>query len=393
MRSRMFLILIVPFLLSACREEGRLLTLTLPAPPLKGNLVGTTDERMVAVYLPPGYESAGRRYPVVYFLPAFGSQLWEYTGGVFQGFRLKDSMDRLILEGKIKPMLVVIPDGRDALGGCFYVNSPVAGRWEDFVTDDLIGYVDRNFQTIPDPSARGVSGWITGGSGAILLAMRHPECFGATYGLDPVLLEPGALEQWPEFTPAGVREVTGWLDQWATLPEEEVRQGIACQAQVWLGRDSLPDSLRALCLAYGLAFAPDPAGPPPYLAFPGRVDGPRVDLDPARLRLYEAGLGDWPAKIGRYRDNLARLRLVGIDVARDTEIAWVPRGAAYLSEVLAANGIRHLSRSNPGGHEDTLRARLEESMLPALSAALRDAPSSSRAKMPPAVVIVGGNGL
>ena len=55
------------------RLSGRIETPFLDSRVLQGNLPGDPTERMLPVYLPPGYDDSDRRYPVVYVLSGHGS--------------------------------------------------------------------------------------------------------------------------------------------------------------------------------------------------------------------------------------------------------------------------------------------------------------------------------
>jgi len=81
---------------------------------------------------------------------------------------------RLFRDG---PALVVMPDG----GRSFYCNEPWEGgiRWEDAIWQDALGYVERVFPTQRRRESRAVMGLSMGGYGALLLALRHPDLFGA----------------------------------------------------------------------------------------------------------------------------------------------------------------------------------------------------------------------
>lgn len=65
------------------------------------------SQRMVYVYTPPGYESGRQKYPVLYLLHGNGQieASWTGTG------RANVIMDNLLADGKIKPMIVVMPYG------------------------------------------------------------------------------------------------------------------------------------------------------------------------------------------------------------------------------------------------------------------------------------------
>jgi len=64
-------------------------------------------ERMVYVYTPPGYETGRDKYPVLYLLHGNGQieASWTWTG------RANVILDNLLAEGKVKPMIVVMPFG------------------------------------------------------------------------------------------------------------------------------------------------------------------------------------------------------------------------------------------------------------------------------------------
>jgi enterochelin esterase-like enzyme len=64
-------------------------------------------ERMFYVYTPPGYETGRQKYPVLYLLHGNGQieASWTWTG------RANVIMDNLLADGKIKPMIVVMPYG------------------------------------------------------------------------------------------------------------------------------------------------------------------------------------------------------------------------------------------------------------------------------------------
>jgi len=63
--------------------EGKLITDTITSPSLKGNLIGDPATRNMIIYLPPGYDTSGERYPVVYLMPGpgFTERYWPYNEG------------------------------------------------------------------------------------------------------------------------------------------------------------------------------------------------------------------------------------------------------------------------------------------------------------------------
>lgn len=149
----------------------------IPSRALAGNPLGDPSTRRALVYLPPGYDEGRRRYPVVYLLASFGK-----TGASLLQFQaweepLQARLDRLLDEGRIRPMLVVLPDAFTRLGGSQYINSEATGRYQDYLLE-LVQWADQTLRTIPTKSARAVVGKSSGGFGALRAGMDHPAVFG-----------------------------------------------------------------------------------------------------------------------------------------------------------------------------------------------------------------------
>ena len=161
-------------------QSGRFENITVYSPSLEGNLLGDSTSRGVSVYLPWQYDSIpSARFPVIYMLHGYG---WTNTSFV-NYFNLESNFNWAFNQSWSVPMIVVIPDNFNFYKGSWYTNSIVTGGWEDFVTQDLIDYIDINYRTLSDRESRGISGWSMGGYGAITLAMKNPDIYSAVYGL------------------------------------------------------------------------------------------------------------------------------------------------------------------------------------------------------------------
>ena len=92
------------------------------------------------------------------------------------------------------PLIVVMPDG----GRGFYTDSATepAGAFETFILRDLVGFVDRTFQTRAEREGRVISGLSMGGFGAIKLASKHPEMFCAAASHSGALWRPSDLDNY-----------------------------------------------------------------------------------------------------------------------------------------------------------------------------------------------------
>lgn len=177
-------------------EKSKLQNRVINSDALNGNIVGNTFTRKLQIYTPPGYKKNGTiQYPVVYLLHGFpfsektfiDRDVWdewitpylfsqEYPDFPEEGFRLW--VDNLILEGKIEPMIIVMPNsGTDPYGFSFYTNSILNGNFEDFIVHDLVNYMDKNYNTKAKASGRAVIGHSQGGYAAIKFGMLHPDIF------------------------------------------------------------------------------------------------------------------------------------------------------------------------------------------------------------------------
>jgi enterochelin esterase-like enzyme len=145
-------------------------------------------EKMVRVYLPPSYaENHELHYPVIYFLHGWGGNHTS-SSGVLPIF------DSLVRTGKINPMLMVIADNScEPFNGSHYVNSILWGNYEDFMTTDLIAWVDSSFRTIPERNGRALMGQSMGAYGSFRYGILHKDKYsalaahaGAVDFLDPV---------------------------------------------------------------------------------------------------------------------------------------------------------------------------------------------------------------
>lgn len=314
---------------------------TVPAPSLEGNLLGDPTEREVWVYLPPQYFESDDALPVVYYLPGFGETF-------VVGVDLPVDLDEAF--ATIDPMIVVVVPGQTSVGGSFYVDSPANGNWEQFVAEDVVGYVDANFRTLADAQTRGIAGFSMGGFGALNLGMRHPDVFGAVYATAPGLLDDGGVADMGLFDFDNV--IGSALD---------TVEGAAGLDGADVG-EALADSPRAFDLAYGLAFAPAPE--PPYLTYPYTRTGGVLTRDDAVWDTWSAGFGDWDRKVAEFEDNLAGLSGLGFDCASDDDYAWIPDGCVHLDAQLTAAGIDHQYTVTTGGHEGGSGPQIVGALLP-----------------------------
>src|SRR4051794_39506609 len=145
---------------------------------LKGNPPGDPHVRDVVVYLPPGYDDGDAHYPTVYCLTGFAGRGRMLLNDNAFAPNLAERMDKLIAAGTVRPMIAVMPDCFTYYGGSQYINSTATGNYEDYLTIEIVDFVDQNLLTIPEKDSRAVMGKSSGGYGALICGLRHADKFG-----------------------------------------------------------------------------------------------------------------------------------------------------------------------------------------------------------------------
>ena len=321
---------------------GQLLRDTVDAPSLAGNLLGDPSRRETLVYLPPGYHTSARRYPTLYVLHGFDAPLTAFETG---RLRIRVVMDSLIAARRTHPMIVVVPDAKNAYGGAFYTNSPVAGNWADFVARDLVAHVDRRYRTLPRAAARGIEGHSMGGYGALTLAARHPDVFSAVYAASPCCFGP--------------RMMADLAPHWEKL--RTIRD-----------RDDLPPAgfYPRLILGLGTALTPAPSKAPLLVDLPVYRDssGAWLPHEP----VYSRWAAQTPSSLVReHAAGLRRLRGIRFDVGTGDAFTHILPNMRELSAALDSVGVRHTFQAYPGDHVSGLAPRFASEVIPFFSATLQ----------------------
>lgn len=141
---------------------------------LVGNPWGDPTERDLPVYLPPSGNTTGR--PLLVLLSGYTGAGWmHFQKGRYLEDSLVGRLDRMVRTGSAAEAVMVAPDCMTTLGGSQYLNSTATGRYEDYVVEEVVPWVQKRFGTGPTA----VMGTSSGGYGALVLALRHPELFRA----------------------------------------------------------------------------------------------------------------------------------------------------------------------------------------------------------------------
>ena len=145
-------------------------------------------QRRMHVYTPPGYDTAKDRFPVLYLLHGGGDEDsgWSTIGRA--GF----IVDNLLASGKLRPLLVVMPNGSLPRPASFPTTPPGAApspearaaglalqdRFVSELMTDVVPFVERSFRVVARPDHRAIAGLSMGGGQTQRVLATHPESFG-----------------------------------------------------------------------------------------------------------------------------------------------------------------------------------------------------------------------
>jgi S-formylglutathione hydrolase FrmB len=310
--------------------QGTVVTETVTSHVLRNNPLGDPFVRRVPVYLPPGYEAGQTRYPSVYVLTGFTGRGITLLNESAWEENIAQRMDRLIEQGRVRPMILVMPDCFTYIGGSQYLNSAAVGRYEDHLVQELVPFIDGKYRTLADRDHRGIVGKSSGGYGSVIHGMRHPDVFG--------LLASHAGDMYFEFCykPDIIRAVRAWtkfggLEKfWETFPTIHPKDG------------DFAAILNTIAMA--ACYSPNASAPHGF-------DLP-FDLATGELRedVWKRWL-EWDPVylVDKYLDALRSLRLIYLDAGLRDEYN-LQLGARIFCSRLKARGVPFVYKEFDDGH-------------------------------------------
>jgi enterochelin esterase family protein len=141
------------------------------------------------VYTPPGYEKSTGRYPLLYLLHGSGSDetAWTKSG------KADVILDNLIADGKLKPLVVVMPFGfaqqratGTGRGDAAENKMQREGFLKDFI-EDVMPLAESSYRVFADRDHRAIAGLSLGGAQALAIGLTHLELFSRIAGFSPAL--------------------------------------------------------------------------------------------------------------------------------------------------------------------------------------------------------------
>jgi S-formylglutathione hydrolase FrmB len=350
---------------------------------LQDNILIDSPQKWAWIYLPPQYDRdrhvplLGRGFPVLYLLHDFGGDNETF----YNIYKVQQIADRLIDNKEIQPMIIVMPDGSNSLGGSFYANSDLMGRYEDYIRE-LMDTIDVNFHTVAkrDPDTKeviadrrykAIGGHGMGGYGAFKMALDYDTTlFHSVSAMSPFLSFASFLTEETidlVFRENGISEEDSSLSSYKTI-------------NPW--PDSLhPDkSITQLIFAMAAAFSPhditETNPTEPYFFELVNIGGARygVDLPFDSARTISPGSEIWDRWMS-YHDiktlftknpngGFGELKIY-FDCG-DYDQLKLYEGAGAFDQLLSSSGIEHTYVEYPGygnypaGHSHFIYDRLVE---------------------------------
>lgn len=142
------------------------------------------EQRRITIYTPPGYEEGKKSYPVFYLLHGSGGdeEAWVSLG------RTAQIIDNLIAQGKVIPMILVMPNGHTQNAGAPLESSrdytPMMGggprkavsSMEDSFMD-VMAFVENNYRVKEGKANRAIAGLSMGGMHSAAISAKYPGTF------------------------------------------------------------------------------------------------------------------------------------------------------------------------------------------------------------------------
>ncbi len=360
---------------TAAIPRGEVITLSHQSSVLRDNPLGDPSQRLLHIYLPSAYKNRRRhkKFPVLFDLAAYISSGPAHLNWRNFDENLVEKLDRLIHQKKMPHVIVAFPDCFTRLGGNQYLNSSALGAYADYLTKELVPFLDGEVSSHGSAEHRGCFGKSSGGYGAIRHAMQYPNTWGgiANHSGD-AYFEFVYASQWPialthlhkyhkakkGSKPTAVQAQPG-LDDGRVA---DFLKDIYSREPNGSNPLSSNDIMTLMLLAMAATYDPDPNAP----------NGFNLPYDLNSGQLIKSRWRQWlrhdPINlVSRYKNNLRKMRAVFLDCGRQDQF-HIHYGMRQLSAQLTQHEITHRYEEFNGTHSG-IDHRLDIS-LPFLAKAL-----------------------
>jgi S-formylglutathione hydrolase FrmB len=313
---------------------GHLDRLVVESELLADNPLGDSARRPLYVYRPPGVEAGvGEELPSVYVIQGYTGQLDMWLDRSAFEPTFIERLDAMFAARECPPGIVVLVDAWTSRGGSQFLNSTSLGRYQDYLCDEIVPFVDSRYRTLPGRDHRGLTGKSSGGYGAMVVPMMRPDVFGALASHAGDALFECCYQ--PEF-PLVARTLREHFEGSWDVFHQRLRES----ERFDFGR------FGAALNAYGMgcAYSPDPERPGEAL----------LPFEPQTGRLIDEVWEQWlavdPVRMAPERaDALGSMRRIYLDAGRSDEW-YLDLGAQAFAQELEQMGIAHTLELFEGKH-------------------------------------------
>ena len=314
--------------------HGALDRLIVESDVLADNPLGDPARRPLYVYRPPGVErDHPRALPSVYVIQGYTGQLDMWLGRAAFEPTMVERLDGMFAAGECPGAIVVFVDAWTSFGGAQFLNSSSIGRYQDYLCDEVVPFVDARYPTLADRDHRGLTGKSSGGYGAMVVPMMRADVFGALAShAGDALFEACYLREFPEVARKLRDDFDGSYETFFA----------ALATADHFDWDALGGPLEMY--GYAAAYSPDPAAPGKAL----------LPFDVATGRLVDDVWAQWlekdPVRMApRHAAALGSMRRIYLDAGRRDEY-YLDLGAQAFAAELEALGVDRTLELFDGKH-------------------------------------------
>ena len=349
---------IILFVSCSIRTEpakGEFKVIEIPSPSLKNSLIEPKETQKIGIYLPPSYHSSNKSYPVVYFLTGFTVHPGEYPPTSW--------IDSVMTNNVVQEMIYVEISGHNMFEGTMYANSTVTGNWEDFVTKDVIHYIDHQYRTLPVRESRGIAGHSMGGSGTFNISLKHDDKYAVAYPMSPAISAGDIVVQDIFSDDSLMIKFEALEDKMTNVSEKDFEKKL----KTVLDTD---DTHLLWSLGYGFAFATD-LSQPLRIKLPFERDREGIFVKNEGVwNQWASGFGKLDKQVEQYKNNLLKYRHYGIDCGYNDDFYWIYENTVYYSQLLTKYQIPHSFHLYDGEHSNKVGEQMTNRVMPIMSAYL-----------------------
>ncbi len=315
--------------------HGKLDELVVESESLADNPLGDPARRPLYVYRSPGLVNteSDRRVPTIYVIQGFTGQADMWVGRDAFAPTTIERLDVMFAGGECPDAIVVFVDAWTRRGGSQFLNSAGTGRYQTYLCDEVVPFIDSRYPTLADREHRGLSGKSSGGYGAMVVPMMRPDVFCALASHAGDALFECCYQ--PDF-PSVARQLRDDFDgSW-----EVFHQRLAEADHLDYSRFGKPFEI----YGYACAYSPDPDRPGEALL--------PFDTETGRLidQVWESWLVHDPVRMApTHADALRSMRRIYLDAGTNDEY-FLDLGAQAFARELERLGVAHTLELFPGRH-------------------------------------------